>query len=267
MIRRLSPLYRLPVSTLRALAGSLRDGPLSLAISGNLVRPLIGSESGAVTDCLHGLMKTEGFTPKQMAVIIEALADIQEQAPDPAILFELVLSGPDLTGIPTRDTAAAFQTLVQEAQREILLVGYAVYGGEKIFEPLARRLMERPELKAIFCLDISRKHGDTSLDSEIVRRFAQEFRHKHWPWSPLPELYYDPRALAPSGENRASLHAKCIVVDRQSALITSANFTEAAQHRNIELGMLVRHPPIANRIAEYFAGLQAKNILHRCPLQ
>ncbi len=30
-------------------------------------------------------------------------------------------------------------------------------------------------------------------------------------------------------------------VDRSRALVTSANFTEAAQDRNIEVGLLVRH--------------------------
>ena len=267
MMKSMEPLYGLSVSTLHTLAGSLRDGPLSLGISSNVVWQLVGSGSDAVADCLHGLMKTEGFTPKQIALIIEAVAGTLEQASDPAILFELVLSGPELPGVPTQDTAAAFQTLVQEAQREILLVGYAVYGGDRIFEPLAQRLKEKHDLKVIFCLDISRKFGDTSLDSEVVHRFAQEFLQKHWPWPQLPELYYDPRALASSGENKASLHAKCVVVDRQAALITSANFTEAAQHRNIELGMLVRHPPIAERIADYFVGLWAIGILHRCLLE
>jgi phosphatidylserine/phosphatidylglycerophosphate/cardiolipin synthase-like enzyme len=180
---------------------------------------------------------------------------------DPAILFELVLSGPDVPGVPTEDTAAAFQTLVQEAQQEILLVGYAVYGGDRIFEPLAERMRVNPGLRVTFCLDIARKIGDTSLDSEVVQRYAHEFRQKHWPWETIPELYYDPRALAITSMARASLHAKCVVVDRKAALITSANFTEAAQYRNIELGLLVHHAPIARRIADYFEGLQKLGLL------
>jgi phosphatidylserine/phosphatidylglycerophosphate/cardiolipin synthase-like enzyme len=143
-------------------------------------------------------------------------------------------------------------------------VGYAVYGGERIFEPLAERMRVNPGLKVTFCLDIARKIGDTSLDSEVVRRFGHEFRERHWPWELLPELYYDPRALMTSSEGRASLHAKCVVVDRKAALITSANFTEAAQYRNIELGLLVRHAPIAERIAGYFEGLRWSGMLMPC---
>lgn len=266
MIKNMEPLYRLSASSLRALAASLRDGPLSLGISSNVVRQLVGAGNDVVFDCLNEFGKMEGLTPKQTALIIEAIAGTMERSFDPAILFELVLSGPDVPGVPTEDTAVAFQMLVQETQQEILLVGYAVYGGERIFEPLAERMRVNTELKVTFCLDIARKIGDTSLDSEVVRRFAHEFRHKHWPWPELPELFYDPRALSLSGEGRASLHAKCVVVDRRAALITSANFTEAAQRRNIELGLLVRHTPIAERIVDYFQGMRAAGGLVRCPL-
>ncbi|HQX53463.1 MAG TPA: phospholipase D-like domain-containing protein, partial [Planctomycetaceae bacterium] len=69
-------------------------------------------------------------------------------------------------------------------------------------------------------------------------RYAQDFRERHWPWTPFPEVYYDPRALETDSKVRASLHAKIVAVDRRKIFITSANFTEAAQQRNIEMGLL-----------------------------
>lgn len=266
MNRTMDEFYQISPATLRALAASLREGPLSIGITKHAVRQVIGFEGDVIYDRLQDLFK-DGMAPRYIALMLDAMAGNMERSPDPAVLFELVLSGPDLPGVPTGDTAAALQMLIREAQSEVLLVGYTVYGGERIFEPLARRLKQTQGLKVVFCLDIARRPGDTSLDSEIIRRFGHEFRERHWPWPQLPELYYDPRALIPSGENRASLHAKCVVVDRRAALITSANFTEAAQHRNIELGLLVRHPPIAERIADYFVGLRESGILNRCPLE
>jgi phosphatidylserine/phosphatidylglycerophosphate/cardiolipin synthase-like enzyme len=266
MMKNMEALYRLSAPSLRALAASFREGPLSLGLSPHVISHVVGPEYMSVLERLEELSQ-DGMAPRHVAAMLDGIAAAVEHSPDPAVLFELVLSGPDVSGVPTQDTAAVFQMLVQEAQREILLVGYAVYGGDRIFEPLAQSLKEKHDLKVVFCLDISRKLGDSSLDSEVVRRFAHEFRERHWPWPELPELYYDPRALVSSGENKASLHAKCVVVDRQAALITSANFTEAAQHRNIELGLLVRHPPIAERIADYFVGLRASGILHRCALE
>jgi hypothetical protein len=35
----------------------------------------------------------------------------------------------------------------------------------------------------------------------------------------------------------------------------------AAENRNIEVGVLIRHAPIANRVAEYFEGLKASKQL------
>jgi phosphatidylserine/phosphatidylglycerophosphate/cardiolipin synthase-like enzyme len=46
------------------------------------------------------------------------------------------------------------------------------------------------------------------------------------------------------------------MVDRRAALVTSANFTEAAQERNIEVGVVVRHAPLVARLVEYFVALR-----------
>jgi hypothetical protein len=103
--------------------------------------------------------------------------------------------------------------LIQEARVEILMVGYAIHNTKPLFGRLAKRMMGDADIHVVFCLDISRKHGDTSLDSEIVGRFAEEFRANHWPWRPLPKLYYDPRSPAQNAEDHSSLYAKCVVSD------------------------------------------------------
>jgi phosphatidylserine/phosphatidylglycerophosphate/cardiolipin synthase-like enzyme len=52
----------------------------------------------------------------------------------------------------------------------------------------------------------------------------------------VPELFHDPRTI---DDAQVSLHAKCIVVDDEVALVTSANTSAAAQEENIEAGVLV----------------------------
>jgi phosphatidylserine/phosphatidylglycerophosphate/cardiolipin synthase-like enzyme len=116
------------------------------------------------------------------------------------------------------------------------------------------------------CLDIRRPLNDTSLADGLVRRFAQDFVTRHWPWEPKPEVYYDPRSLETPGAHRSSLHAKCVVVDHRAALITSANFTEAAQERNIECGVIMRHSPIVEQLHRYFKTLCESRQLRRCEL-
>ncbi len=121
-----------------------------------------------------------------------------------------------------------------------------------------------PALRVVFCLDIARKPADTSLASEIVRRFTREFVTKHWPGVRQPEVFYDPRALAETWEERASLHAKCVIVDRRTAIVTSANFTEAAQRKNIEAGVLIRYEPFVTRLSAYFEALRNSGQLLPC---
>jgi len=61
---------------------------------------------------------------------------------------------------------------------------------------------------------------------------------------------------AASGPQPEGTHAKVVVIDRREAFITSANRTEAAQQRDIEVGVLLRDPATAMRLAEYFDGLE-----------
>ena len=57
------------------------------------------------------------------------------------------------------------------------------------------------------------------------------------------------------------MHAKTVVVDRKVAFVTSANFTGAAQGRNIEAGVLLRQPSLAARLHGYFEGLIVTGVL------
>lgn len=249
------PLQNLAPANLRSLSASLREGPLSLGINREALSQIVGSRSGDVYVCLTSL-RDQGMTHKNIAFLVEAVEESLKVACAPQTLFDLVISGPEVPGVPTADTGATIQTLIETAQNEVVVVGYAVYNGKRLFKRLAERMEEMPSLRVIFCLDIPRKLTDTSLSSEIIRRFTKEFVVKHWPGTKLPELYYDPRALSANAQERASLHAKCIIVDRHVAVVTSANFTEAAQKKNIEAGVLIRYEPFVSRLSCYFEALR-----------
>ena len=125
-------------------------------------------------------------------------------------------------------------------------------------------MAELPELNVRMFLDVQRGPGDTSMASEVVKRFAQRFKTREWPEGrPLPKVFYDPRSLDLEADKRACLHAKCVVVDGEAVFISSANFTEAAQERNIEVGLLVRSNRLAEQLVLYFDTLLAANLLVR----
>ena len=50
--------------------------------------------------------------------------------------------------------------------------------------------------------------------------------------------------------------AVCLIVDGTVAFVTSANFTEAAQERNIEAGVIIRDPTFVQRLSCYLEGLR-----------
>ena len=108
-------------------------------------------------------------------------------------------------------------------------------------------------------LDVERSKGGVDVD-EYVRAAAARFLTKNWPFgAPFPTLYYDPRTAMPGSV--ASLHAKCIVVDRTRTLITSANFTDRGQTRNIELGVLIDDVSFAARVAAQWRSLVESGVL------
>ena len=260
----LKSLHDVSVPTLKALAASLRSGPLSLGLSRKAITQTAGASASQVFDAVSTLLAT-GIAPQHAAIVLDAIAEAREFATDPTRIVDLVLSGPEVPGIITGDTLTTVRTLISEARQEVLMVGYAVHNAKPIFELLASRMMN-DNLQVAFCIEIGRKMADTSLDSEIVRRFAREFREKHWPWSTLPDVYYDPRSLSDDPLRRSSLHAKCVMADQKRALITSANFTEAAWLRNIELGALLNFEPLVFRLREYFRELIQVGQLRKCDL-
>jgi phosphatidylserine/phosphatidylglycerophosphate/cardiolipin synthase-like enzyme len=75
-------------------------------------------------------------------------------------------------------------------------------------------------------------------------------------------VYYDPRSLDEVGEP-AFLHAKCIVIDDERALVTSANLTETAHVRNIEAGVLLEDPVFAKELRLSFEALISRGLVHR----
>ncbi len=135
----LDALHQLPTRSLRTLATSLRDGSLSSGMSIHALRQISGSKAAEVENCVVGL-RQDGMTSAQISMLVDAIADARDTTPQPSSLFDLVLSGPDVPGIPTADTAAVMQTLIEEAKSQVLLVGYAVHNGQRLFKRLAERM-------------------------------------------------------------------------------------------------------------------------------
>src|SRR5207247_8747049 len=119
----------------------------------------------------------------------------------------------------------------------------------------------QPGLRVRMFLEVERKWTDIAPDEEILCRFAERFRRNEWPGERMPEVFYDPRSLLRDATKRSCLHAKCIVIDRAVAFVSSANFTEAALVRNIEVGALIDSSHFAARLVEHFESLAEAGLL------
>jgi phosphatidylserine/phosphatidylglycerophosphate/cardiolipin synthase-like enzyme len=247
---------------LREIAAVLRASRLVPPITAFGLQRLLASRIASTAAGELQQMIEQGFTPHQLAFLLELIARDRSQRPTLEETIDLVTTGPEAAGVTNRDTSVVVRELFAHAEKSVLVAGYAVYQGQHVFAALADRMQGLPQLTVRMFLDVQRGPGDTSTNAEIVRRFAHRFQTQQWPANrPLPQVFYDPRSLDLAADKRACLHAKCIVVDGESVFISSANFTEAAQERNIEIGLLVRSHSLAERVVLHFDTLLTANLL------
>ena len=238
---------------------ALRSGRILPPYSTVALQRLVSREAAELIARALDKLSEQGFTPSQIAITLEVLRSDRASRPAFDDLLELVMTGPDIEGVSTRDTSVVVRDLFANAKQSVLVVGYAVYQGQKVFQALADRMLAVPGLQVRLFLNIQRPQSDSSADFEIIRRFTSNFRQTQWPRErPLPEVYFAPRSLDTSSHKRTCLHAKAVVVDSRSVFISSANFTEAAQQRNVEVGVLADSQSLAQRLTEFFdKGLSA----------
>ena len=253
---------RSPAHLRERLASALESGLLGPSPNPTTLGSVLGSREGA-EKLIASLLELErlGISGSVAAVLLRAIARTEDRALKP----DLVWSGPEVPGLYARDTRRVYAELLGSAERSIWASTYAFFDGPKAFEVLARRMELRPALHVTLLLNIQRQRSDTTASERLVRRFADHFWNIDWPGSSRPSVFYDPRALDPEGPGGV-LHAKAVVADDEAVFVASANLTEAALDRNIELGVLIRDRALALAIGGYFRSLIDRDLLKPLPL-
>lgn len=258
------PLLSLACDELRSLAAALEAGRLSppysaITLQRFVTQAVAGDVAGNLTE-----LTAAGCSSKGIAKIMELLVAAIDRRPHLEEMVDLVATGPHESQGTPRATSAVVGDLFRGAKKSVVVSGYAVRQGQKVFKDLADRMEECPTLHVRLYLDVQRANGDTSMPEEILRRFSYHFRSTQWPLQrPLPELYFDPRSVGLDRNKAGSLHAKCVVVDSERVFISSANFTEAAQERNIEVGLVLDSPSLANRVEGFFEQMVRARVLQK----
>ena len=197
--------------------------------------------------------------------MLRAIARERQTAEKIIAAVEPVASGPRVVS-GLRETAEAFREVIDRAQRRIVITGFALHNGRSVLRRLSERMQGSPELEVLLCLDISRQPGDTSDEQSLIGRFAEKFRASEWPGGRFPRLFYDPRSLSSESTARSVLHAKVAAADHSCVLVSSANLTESAFNRNIEIGILCSIRNVTASVVEHIDSLIRVGMLLPVPL-
>jgi hypothetical protein len=184
---------------------------------------------------------------------------LAERVHRPPPHLELVWTGPQAMGTHARDTGVVVRRLFERATASVIIGGFRFDQGEHLFRPLHERM--RDGLHVAMFVDIE-GHADTpSAGRAFAENAIDRLISENWPFGPpYPLIYYDPRS-AIAGPPWVSLHAKCIVVDDRVAFITSANFTERGQTRNLEAGVCIEDRDFAEQLGAQWRTLVTQNLV------
>ena len=263
-----SSFLKLSRPALNGIADALDAGRLSLPVTPVAICSYVidGSLPEVMTE-LNQLYE-QGMAIGHIAYMLRLLASERAQSQAQQDRVDLVWTGPEVPGTESRDTGIVVRELFSSAQSNILISSFSVDQGPKghaLFRPLAQRMDANPDLRVRMFLNVQRKYQDTTPATVLLQRFTEIFRNHVWPGQRLPEVFHDPRTMLMTERSNACLHAKCVVVDEERFLITSANFSEAAHERNIEAGILMTDKVVARAIRSQFEMLVACEALKRVP--
>jgi hypothetical protein len=264
----MSPFLSLSRPALQALAIALEQERLAFPVYAFALSQYVPENLQQVTAAELNRLRQQGMSTAHLAYLLNALAEERRIAQKKQEQVELVWTGPEIPGSESRDTRIVVQELFGSAQSSVLISSFAIDQGAKareLFCPLVKQMDANPQLSVRMFLNIKRTHKDSTPTSTLLNQFSTTFRTQIWSGSRLPEVFYDPRSLEMTSFSKACLHAKCVVVDEEQLLITSANFTEAAHERNYEAGVLIRDAIAAHAIRAQFETLVAKKLLCRVP--
>lgn len=251
------------IDELKLLIENLKSGRWNLPLSPFLLREAFDSECSSYWENVFKGFQENDFNSAQAIFALSEIAkQLSSNKDNKSAGYELVWTGPEALNSTLRDTAIVVQDLFRQAKNEVVIAGFAFYQGKELFKELGLKMDADPNFKVTLFVDV-RRDGNTSVEEAVLLKFKTDFKKKQWPATRLPEIYYDPRTLVLDGNVKSSMHAKCIIIDAEKTLVTSANFTQAAHHRNIEAGVVLHSKEYAISLKSQFFNLVEAGLLKK----
>lgn len=188
---------------------------------------------------------SDGITAASLAAAL-ASASYSQKAAEEDLSVQLIWTGPT-EDVPLRMTSQALLQLIDGAERDLLIVSFAVYDIPEIVEALSKAIIRGVRL--VFVAETpDESKGKVSFGAlpalgDLLIKQSQIYI---WP--------KEKRRLDSKGRH-GSLHVKCAVADDTTTYITSANLTGYAMRLNMEMGVLIRNCNLARQVTQHIQGL------------
>jgi cardiolipin synthase len=145
---------------------------------------------------------------------------------------ELVWTGPATSVVAVRSTERVLFDLVQSAERKLTIMSFGIFEVPRLVSGIEEALERRVDIRII--LGDREAQTDRVLDQQRHQLGEMVVARACLCWWPHQRRFRDAAGCA------GLMHAKAAVADSRTAFLTSANLTEAALERNMELGVLIR---------------------------
>ena len=137
--------------------------------------------------------------------------------------LEIIATGPEFTGRGIRSFESVLEEIVKNAQKEIQIASYTI-------SPSAIHVLELLKNQAEKGVKVSLIVNDTQSVDSTVKNFFSFIKERLFGVFSIYEFY------PATGRN---LHAKVVVVDRNRAILGSANLSWGGFISNCELGIFI----------------------------
>lgn len=159
---------------------------------------------------------------------------------------ELVITAPSSFKLKARKTKVVVNNILLYAERNITLTGYSIseYFGEMI------ELIIQKSTQGVY---VNLYLNDTQKHQDVIERlstYASKF---------IKIFSYNQQ----DGDKMSALHAKLIVVDGHTSLISSANLSYHGMQGNVEMGVLIESPEKAREIESLLKTLREQKVFKK----
>lgn len=166
---------------------------------------------------------------------------------------ELAWTGPDSGVIGIHRTEQVLYDLVSAATRSLIIVSFAAHRVPRLLEEIQRAADRNVSIRLILEFEES---SVGQLSHDAIAAFEGLDSRVEVFWWPLSK-----RELNSAGRP-GKLHVKCMVADGAKAFVSSANLTDDAMNRNMELGVVVTGIEASN-LQKHFGALIENGVLER----